>query len=60
MDRINKFIESNDKTEKIKILEDSFTDFPEVCNWISSTKVGSDERTEVNVIFYFLNPFSYY
>jgi hypothetical protein len=49
MDRINKLIENNDKTENIKIHDDPFTSFPEVCNWISSTKIGSDERTEVNV-----------
>ncbi|RIA90959.1 IKI3 family-domain-containing protein, partial [Glomus cerebriforme] len=49
MDQINKFIENNDPTIKIKIQDDSFS-FPEVCNWISLTKIGRDERTENAII----------
>jgi hypothetical protein len=48
MDQINKFIENNDPGEKLKIQNDSFTSFPEVCNWMSSTEIGRDERNEVN------------
>ncbi|CAI2174277.1 9937_t:CDS:10 [Funneliformis geosporum] len=49
MDRIEKFIENiNYKEEKIKIQDDVFIQFPEVCHWISSTRIGR-ERTE-NVI----------
>ncbi|CAB4380600.1 unnamed protein product [Rhizophagus irregularis] len=50
IDQINKFIENNDPGEKLKIQNDPFTSFPEVCNWISSTEIGRDERNETVII----------
>ncbi|GBB99437.1 hypothetical protein RclHR1_03520017 [Rhizophagus clarus] len=46
----DKFIDDNDPGEKLKIQNDPFTRFPEVCNWISSTEIGRDERNETVII----------
>ncbi|CAG8578654.1 3718_t:CDS:10, partial [Funneliformis mosseae] len=52
MDRIDKFIENinYNKEEKIKVQNDIFIQFPEVCHWISSTRIGREERTEDVII----------